>query len=87
MVALVSQSDHVGKFLVGTSPDPLKYSIHILERQVSIIFIFNKFIIDSLIRLDKPSGCNSSVKYTLIERCFAKVARAFMKFKYSIGVS
>ena len=55
MVALTNKAVRVGKFLISTSPDTLKYNIHILEKQATIIFIFNKLIIDNLIYPDKPS--------------------------------
>jgi hypothetical protein len=55
MTPLFSQAVRVRKFLVSTSPDTLKYNIHILEKQAIIILIFNKLIVDNLLRLDKPS--------------------------------
>ncbi len=55
MDALVSQAVRVGKFLVSTSPDTLKYNIRILEKQTTIILILNKLIVDNLICFGKPS--------------------------------
>lgn len=55
MVALTNKTVRVGKFLVSTSPDALKYSILILEKQAIINLIFNKLMIDNLVCLDKSS--------------------------------